>query len=258
MPRKLRGDQGKLEAATRRWWFFLLYILLQFVPPYTSKGYDPSETSFIVSHILAHSLMFSCVQMYPIFKVAPILLIVSLAVFKNKVRRLFSIYAGVTYVFFAFLQSIAISKSYGIGVITANLVMFLIVAVFWFWESIVGENYFTARNRSVWRLCMVPLAVLAFWFPLNPDTLAPDFNLAYILTNSAGLAFCMMTPAYLTVLILYHPRINLTVLRVTSLTGVFIGLYNMLHFLSPVGWWLGVLHIPLLATSIYGFVLSFR
>ena len=250
--------RGKLDAATKRWWFFLLYILLQFIPPYTSKGYEPSETSFIISHILANSFMFSCVQVYPIFKVAPILLIVSLLLLKNRVRRLFSLYAGVTYVLFAFLQSIAVTESYGIGVIMANLIMFLIVAAFWLWESVARENDFTARNQSLWRLCFISLAALAFWFPLNPDTLTPDFNPAYIFTNSAGLAFCMMTPVYLTILILYHPRINMAVLRVTSLTGILIGFYNMLHFLNPTGWWLGVLHIPLLATSLYGFILSFR
>lgn len=62
---------------------------------------------------------------------------------------------------------------------------------------------------------------------------------------------------YLTV---HHPRVNLSVLRVTSLVGVIIGLGNMWLeiVLKPAYWWVGVLHIPLLSISAYGLVLSFR
>jgi hypothetical protein len=36
--------QTKLESITRRWWFYVLFAPLQFVPPYAAKGYDWSET----------------------------------------------------------------------------------------------------------------------------------------------------------------------------------------------------------------------
>jgi hypothetical protein len=76
---------------------------------------------------------------------------------------------------------------------------------------------------------------------VNPITLGPDFNPVYLLTSGAGLAFCMMTPVYLAILTVYHPRVNLPVLRVTSLVGVIIGLGNMWLeiVLKPAYWWVG-------------------
>jgi hypothetical protein len=70
----------------------------------------------------------------------------------------------------------------------------------------------------------------------------------------------MMTPVYLAILTVYHPRVNLPVLRATSLVGVVVGLGNMWFeiVLKPVYWWMGVLHIPLLSISSYGLVLSFK
>ena len=35
----------------------------------------------------------------------------------------------------------------------------------------------------------------------------------------SGLIFCMMNPVYISLLILYYPRINLSTLRVISLAG---------------------------------------
>jgi len=71
----------------------------------------------------------------------------------------------------------------------------------------------------------------------------------------------MMTPAYLAILTLYYPKVNIATLRVTSLVGTIIGFYNMMtNFLIDPGklWWNGVLHIPLVVISIYALVLSLK
>jgi hypothetical protein len=50
-------------------------------------------------------------------------------------------------------------------------------------------------------------------------------------------------------------------MRVTSLVGLIIGLYNMYgNFgINPTRrWWNGVLHIPLLVISLYGLILSLK
>ena len=76
----------------------------------------------------------------------------------------------------------------------------------------------------------------------------PDFNPIHLLANVAGLAFCLMTPVYLAILILYYPKVNIATLRVTSLVGAIIGFYNMLtNFIMfpTLLWWNGVLHVPL-------------
>lgn len=76
-----------------------------------------------------------------------------------------------------------------------------------------------------------------------------------------GLAFCLMTPVYVGLLTLYWPRVNIATMRVTSLVGLIIGLYNMYaNFGINPGrtWWNGILHIPLLIISVYGLILSLK
>jgi len=252
---------NRLERMTRRWWFFLLFVLIQFVPPYASKGYQWQEWGDVISQALGRAIVYQHPQIYPIFKVIPVVLLIGIVVFRNKVARLFSIYVSISYVLFAFGQSIAVTEKYGLTFCPINIVMFLVVAVFWAWEAVVLQNDFRPVKIPIWRYWVAPLALLAFWYPLNRQTAMPDFNPAYIFTNGAGLAFCLMTPVYVGLLTLYWPRVNMATLRVTSLVGLIIGLYNMgTNFIvkPSILWWNGVLHIPLLVISIYALVLSLR
>ena len=265
--KNLLSEESKLERMTRRWWFFVLFILIQFItPPYASKGYKfPEEWSDVLFHVLSHGIIFSLSKWYPainvIFKTIPMVLIFLIIIFQNKVRRLLNIYVGITYILFAFGQSISVTEKYGVAVCTLNLIMFLVVAAFWAWEAVVVKNNFTLAKQSIWKYWVVPLALLAFWYPLSPRTGKPDFNFIYLFTNGAGLAFCTMTPLYLALLTLYYPKVNMAVFRVTSLVGLIIGLYNMAtNFLikPTTHWWNGILHIPLLSISMYGLILSLR
>ena len=106
----------------------------------------------------------------------------------------------------------------------------------------------------------VPESFLAFWFPLNEETMSPYFNPLVLLTNEAGLTACMMIPVYLAVLTLFHPQVNFATMRVTAFAGLITALFNLLQWFvfNPQFWWMGVLHLPLLAISIYAFVLSLR
>jgi len=67
--------QTKLELITRKWWFFLIILVEQFIPLYTSKGVDLTEIGELTSAILGKDgLIYSCDVIYPIFKIIPIIL----------------------------------------------------------------------------------------------------------------------------------------------------------------------------------------
>ena len=256
-------QQGKLEQITRKRWFYLLFVLLWFVvPPYASKGYSfPEEWGDVAFHVLGKAIVYSHAELYPIFKLIPMALLVAIIVFRNKAARIFSIYVGISYVLFAFGQSIAVTEKYGLAICTINLVMFLAVAALWVWEAVVLQNDFTPRKRPTWTYWVVPLAFLAFWYPINLKTGKPDFNPIYIFTSPAGVAFCLMTPVYVGLLTIYYPKVNMVTLRITSLVGLSIGIANMFtNFLMrpSTNWWNGVLHIPLLVISLYGLIISLR
>lgn len=253
-------QQSKMERITRRWWFYGLFVLMQFtIPPYASKGYKIEDWGNVIMHALGNAIVYKHPEIYPFFKVIPIILLVCIFIFRNKVARLFAIYVSISYMLFAIGQNIAITEEYGITICTINLVMFPLVAAFWAWEAVVLQNDYTFRKPPIWRYWVVPLALVALWAPASRGR--PDFNPVLLFTNGAGLAFCMMTPVYVGLLTLYWPRVNLPAMRVTSLVGLIIGLYNMYaNFgINPARrWWNGVLHIPLLVISLYGLILSLR
>ena len=132
---------------------------------------------------------------------------------------------------------------------------------FWVWEAIVLQNDLSPTKIPIWRYWVIPLALLAFWYPVDPRTLMPDCNPVHLFTDGAGIALCTMTPVYVGLLTIYYPRVNIATLRVTSLVGLIIGLYNMnLNFIISPGilWCNGILHIPLLGISAYGLILSLK
>jgi len=253
---------GKLEQITRKWWFFLLFVFIQFIPPYASKGYKfQEEWGNVIMHSLSNAFIYSYPEIFHIFKIIPIVLIVLIVIFRNRVGRLFNIYVAFSYALFAFGQSIAVNEKYGVAICTLNVIMFLAVACFWAWETIVLQNNFSPAKISIWKYWVVPLMLIAFWYPVDFRTAKPDFNLLGLFTNVAGVTFCMMTPVYVGLLTLYWPKVNMATLRVTSLVGLIIGLYNVnLNFilLPSKLWWNGVLHIPLLSISLYGLILSLK
>lgn len=254
--------QSRLESLTRKWWFFLLFFLLFFfIPSYSSKPIDPRETSQLVADVLPRALIYSYPAIWPLFKVLPILLILAIILWGDRITRVFSAYVAVTLLAMAILQNMAFTERYGFAIITSNVVVLSIVALFWIWEIVVKENDMTPRKRPWWRYWVIPPALLAFWFPVSigADGARPDWNPLLILTSAAGLAFCMMVPVYLAVVTLYHPRINRPVVRVTGFVGSVIGLFNMVMWLivqRETMWWMGVLHVPLLLISIYALIIS--
>ena len=258
----LEKIQSRLEAITRKWWFFIFFVLTGIIiPPITTRGYAPSKTGEVIMYLLQNSLIAYCSPLYPLFKIIPIILVFGLILFGSKMSRIFSLYVGTTYVLFAVLQGIAITDRYGVGIVTGDFVLMLLVAILWFWEVYITKNGFTPRKIPLIRYWVVPFAILAFWYPINPTSLGPDFNFTYLVTNAAGLAFCTMTPVYLGILTIYYPKVNIATLRVTSLLGLIIGFWNMIaNFFVNLDllWWNGVLHIPLVLISTYALILSFR
>jgi hypothetical protein len=255
--------QGKLDRITRKWWFFVLFVLLWFViPPYASRGYKfPEAWQNVTFHVLGNAIIYSHAELYPIFKLIPVVLLIAIIVFPNRVARIFSIYVCFSYVLFAFGQSVAVTEKYGVSVCTINLLMFLFVAASWLWEAVVLYNDFTLTKKPLWRYWVVPLMFLAFWYPLDLQSGRFDFNPLGLFTNVAGVTFCMMTPVYVGLLTLYWPKVNMPTLRITSVVGVSIGIANMFSNFGmrpSVNWWNGVLHIPLLVISVYGLILSLR
>ena len=179
-----------------------------------------------------------------------------LAVYGKRAGRIFDAHFAVVFTMIAVINNVAVTETYGLVILTGNLVPFSIVAIFWIWETYRPRNNFEFPRLAAWRYWVVPFAILAFWFPVSQDG-GPDFNPLLLLTSDYGVFFCPTTPVVLAILTLIYPAVNRDLLAVTGLTGLLIGIFNAMSVFTMPGYtiWLLVVHVPLIAVSLYGLVL---
>ena len=234
---------------------YVLLFLCVFLPPIASKPFTAQETPLVIKEVVVQtSAAYSWLS--PIIHVATIALLAALYRYGQRIGRLADAYFGALFLFFAFGQHIAVTPSYGLAVVTGNLLMILIVGLFWMWEALKPQNEYVFKQLPAWRYWVIPFSVLAFWFPINVD-LTPNFSPLLLLTSSFGVTFCPTAPVIIALLTLIYPRVNKPLLRITSLVGLLIGLFNALSFFVMPGYtaWMLFLHTPLIIISVYGLLI---
>ena len=253
-----QGTQLRLDAVTKKWWLYPLLLLLFFIPTVAARNYDPRQAVDLIGQVLSAPLIYAFPILMPIAKIATVVVIIGVWIYGNTMRRVFNLYVAVLYLAIALFQTTAITDTYGLVVLSGNMALVLVVALVWVWEVVAERNDFGARKRPLWRWWVAPLAVVSLLAPVDASTMSPDFSPVRLLTNEAGLTFCMMTPVVLAVLTMFFPAVNLVVFRVLSFVGMVFGAVNLVmwFFVVPWGWWMGVMHIPLVVTSIYAFVFA--
>jgi len=240
------------ESLSKKWWSYLLLVLFFFIPIYATKGYDPRNINIVILDLLKTSSETYKVAA-PFFHIATIIIIILLIIFKNKVRQVFNIYICISFFYFAFAQGVFFTDKYGVAIMGNYVIIFSIIGIYWIWEIIVKQNDFTLPKIPYWKYWVVPFAFLSFWSPVELE-----FRPIYLLTSDYGTTFCFTAPVILAILSLYHPRVNIAVLRVTSFVSLFVGILNMTYIFLDGIWWLIVLHIPLFVISLYCLILSYK
>ena len=240
-----------MKRLYKKWWFYLLLVLFIFIPTYATKGYDYANTNAVILDLLkASSETYKVVA--PFFHIATIIIVILLIIFKNKVRQVFNIYVCINFFFFAFAQGVFFTDKYGIAIMGGYIIIFSIIGVYWIWEIIVKKNDFTLPKIPYWKYWVIPFAILSFWSPVELQ-----FKPIYLLTSDYGTSFCFTAPVILAILSLYHPKVNIAVLRVTGFVGLFLGILNLTYIFYDGILWLIILHIPLFVVSIYCIILSY-
>jgi hypothetical protein len=185
------------------------------------------------------------------------ILVLGLILTKKGVGRLVDAYFTMVLAFITLSNNIALTESYGLVVLTGNLVPMLIVTALWFRETCKPENDYNVSKLPAWRYWVIPFAILAFWFPVGSGQ-GPHFDPVLLLSSDYGIFFCPTIPVILALLTLSYPNVNRLLLNTTSVVGLIIGLFNaMTLFLEPdYTVWLFVLHTPLILISLYGLIIS--
>ncbi len=260
-------NESVFERITAKWWFLaLIPIIFFFSPPYVQRnGYPLSDFSkwYETIGIIGSKNLTSLFSSYSIImNSVAIVAVILVFVLKNKFSRLFSIYISIMMVFYGITQNTSYTEQNGIGIITCSYIVLPILSGVWIWEAFARKNDFEKpKNINIWTIIAFCAALFAFWNPINPATLMPDFNPVYLLTNGGNSMFCTMTPLFISVLFFFYPYINTAALRVTGIIGASIGFIQlMMHLVIMVNtnWWIGIIHIPVFTLSIAAVIVSFK
>lgn len=248
----------RLEKISDKWWFAIVLIVAQCVLlPFASRNFDFAAIGRIISVTLSNAFQTHFGNLNILFQSLSLLMFILLFVFKDRVKTLFNAYVALSYLAFAFIQNIAVTENYGISVVTVNLAMFLFVAYVWFRETLRPQNVYDFKNLRWKYAWMIVLAIFAYLCPFD-NFGRLDLNPLHFFVKNSVTAFCLTTPAFLTVLTLNLPKVNIVTYRITAIIGFIIGCYNMMPFFNPNTVFVGFLHLPLLLISLYCIILSYR
>ena len=243
-----------------KWLYPVLYaafFIISMLPLYTEKPYAPQETQDVIINLLM--VVTTPYKAYaPIFHVLTLLMVGLIIWRPAKMGRVWAGYMGLNYLIIALVQTMGTTEKYGFVLHTGGMVMCGVLGLVWLVVAFRDELQTSFKSIPWQHLLLIPLALLAFWAPYaaSGNGVRPDFNPLLLLTSpDYGLTFCLTTPVFLFLLILFYPQVNNLAYRITAFNGLLYGVLNLTHWFTPELRWMGVLHLPLLIISIYALLL---
>jgi len=235
---------------------YLCIVVFAFLPAFTAIPTLPWDRPLVVLEVILTSAALYTVELRVVLHILTLILMGLLIWYGRRAGRVVAAYFGVLFLFHAVTQNIAVTPSYGLAILSGNLVIIAIAGIFWLWEAIRPQNDYTFRRLPWWRYWVVPFIILAFWFPVGPG-LMPYFHPLLLFTSDFGVMFCPTAPLVIGILTLLYPAVDLRLLRVSSLVGLLIGSFNILAAFVMPGYtlWMLFLHTPLIFISFYGLIL---
>ncbi len=253
-----------MTTLTQRKWFYplvyFLLVIIAFLPLFTEQPYDPRNTGEVISSILLVST-----QPYAswgwAFHIAT-LAVIALAAWRPTLGgRFAAAYFGLNYLVVAVVQTHGVTEEYGLAVHTGALVASTLLGLIWLSVAWRNRLHLSFRDAPRWRWLLLPFALLVFWAPMTIESkrIVPNFDPLLLLTSpDYGLAYCFVTPVFLFLLILAYPHVDEFAFRVTAFNGLLYGLFNLSHWSDPDRIWMGVMHLPLLVTSLTALLMTHR
>jgi hypothetical protein len=244
-----------MKERTKTLVILVVLLICSFLPVLATSPFSQQDSSLVIKEVLMKTSV-AYLWLSPIVHVFTVVLLVALYFYGSRVGRVADGFFAILFLFIAFSNHIAVTDTYGLAVLTGNLVPILILGLFWVWEVYRPQNNYFFERLPAWRYWVLPFAFLAFWSPVDAQ-LNPDFNPLLLLTSSFGVMYCSTTPVIVALLTLIYPRVNGYVLRTTSFVGLIMGLFNVMSYFTMPGYtlWNLVLHTPLILISLYSLLI---
>jgi MFS family permease len=244
-----------MKERTKTLLILVVLLVCSFLPVFAASPFSQQDSSLVIKEVLMETSV-AYLWLSPVVHAFTVVLLVALYFFGSRAGRVADGFFAILFLFIAFSNHIAVTDTYGLAVVTGNLVPILIVGLFWVWEVYKPQNDYVFEKLPAWRYWVLPFAFLAFWFPINTQ-LNPDFNPLLLLNSSFGVMYCPTTPVIIALLTLIYPRVNKYVLTTTSFVGLIMGLFNTMSYFIMPGYtlWNLVLHTPLISIALYGLLI---
>ena len=166
------------EKLASKWWFFLIIAILYFVPSYSSVPLASSqETSALIVEVLKNPLTLSFPITFPFIKIIMLLLIIGLAIFQNKVSRLFISFSLLLSLAILVFQNMANTENYGFSILIGNMIVQTISLLYLFYELVVNKNDFKYKKTPLWKYWVGPSRYWRFgcqWIKMRCLILIPS------------------------------------------------------------------------------------
>jgi len=244
-----------MKERTKTLLILVVLLICSFLPVFASSPFSQQDSSLVIKEVLIKTST-AYLWLSPIVHVVTVVLLVALYLYGSRVGRVTDGFFAILFLFIAFSNHITVTDTYGLAVVTGNLIPILIVGLLWVWEVYKPQNNYVFERLPAWRYWVLPFAFLAFWSPID-NQLNPSFNPLLLLNSSFGVMFCPTTPVVLALLTLIYPRVSTYVLRTTSFVGLIVGLFNIMSYFTMPGYtlWNLFLHTPLVFISLYGLLI---
>ena len=248
-------------AKLQKWKYPVLYLtffIISMLPLYTQRSYAAQDTQNVIIGLLMKAT--APYQAFaPVFHVATIVLIAFIAWKPKWAGRMLSGYMALNYFIIAMVTGLGTTEQYGFVIHTGGLIMYASIGFIWVLTTIRKELQVSFSSASWKHLWLLPLALLAFWAPYETkdNIVYPNFDPVLLLSSpDYGLTFCLTTPVFMFLLILFHPHVGRLAYRITAFNGLLYGVYNLTLWFKPEFRWMGFLHVPLLMISGYALMLA--
>jgi hypothetical protein len=233
-------------------------VLLLFLPFMSDISYPAEETSRVVLEVMGTSFASRVAPVLPLAKLALLAVAASPFLARRDVARVVLGYYGVVLVPIGFFQNMSVLTTYGFVWMYGNTLVDLLVASRCAIDLVQGRTRVDGtrlRRARLWLLVPMALALLGPYAADAAGNVVPDFGRA-LLASDSGVTYCMVTPVVLGTLLLFPDGVDEDTLSYLAFVGLAFGAMNLLtcFVMVPASWWMGVLHLPLVLTSVLGLV----
>jgi hypothetical protein len=228
-----------------------------FIPVITEIKYDSANTPKVIAQVLMNPFVVQIKWILPVTKIILLAVIVAVLLLKKNSEKIILSYYAIILVVLGVLQNAANTK-YGFSLIVGNLIVQFVVCTFVCYDLVKGKSQIHRSDFEKRYCLLIPFMLLAFLLPytMKNGLVAP--SLIGVLTNEAGVTYCMVTPVVTGMLLLFGKQIHKPTLNAISFVGFAFGLINMITWfvMDIPNWWMGICHIPLLVISFVGLLNS--